>query len=511
MNNLSASLRTLAIYAVCLPVAIFLGYTVSNPLEMSTVVTYAVIAFALCLPLLMKWHHAILMLSWNMSMTMFFLPGRPTLAMVALVFSGCVFVLQRALDRKMRFIVVPQVTIPLVLLGCVVLMTAKLTGGIGFRSLGSEVYGGKHYMFLMFGILAYFVISARPIPPEKVRRYMGLFCIGSITTIISDFYSIAPSGAKFIFLFFPPSVTSLMGDMEVGTTRLAGAGGFATAVFLFMMCRYGIEGIFSKPLRAVIFIAGSSVGLLGGHRAFIVTLGLIFMIQFFLEGLHRTKWLVRFGSLAVIGSVFLVVFSSKLPFTLQRTISFLPFVEVGQDAVDSAQSTVEWRFKMWAGLARQIPQHLLLGKGYALTAEEFQGTTGTAWAFADIDPSQNGLALAGDYHNGWLSVILPFGIWGSIAVLWFLGAGGWVLVRNYRYGNPELQLYNTFLLAFFLELVLMFWGGALHTDMLNFGALVGLSVSLNRGVSKIAPQPVPERSPVDRRPLLARPAFGRSI
>ena len=181
-------------------------------------------------------------------------------------------------------------------------------------------------------------------------------------------------------------------------------------------------------------------------------------------------------------------------------------------AVESGRDTVEWRFKMWSGLARQIPQHLVLGKGYALTAEEYQLTSSTAFYYNDLDPSQNGLALAGDYHNGWLSVILPFGLWGSAAFLWFLAAGGWVLLRNYRYGDPEMKRYNTFLLAYYLESILMFWGGSLHSDMLNFGALVGLSVSLNGGVAQVVKEVLPKPAPTDRRPLLSRPrpAFGRS-
>jgi hypothetical protein len=30
---------------------------------------------------------------------------------------------------------------------------------------------------------------------------------------------------------------------------------------------------------------------------------------------------------------------------------------------------------------------------------------------------------AGDYHNGPLSILIPFGLFGMIAFLWLLGAG----------------------------------------------------------------------------------------
>ena len=34
-----------------------------------------------------------------------------------------------------------------------------------------------------------------------------------------------------------------------------------------------------------------------------------------------------------------------------------------------------------------------------------------------------GAAMAGDYHNGPLSVLIPFGIWGLAAFVWLLVAG----------------------------------------------------------------------------------------
>jgi len=57
------------------------------------------------------------------------------------------------------------------------------------------------------------------------------------------------------------------------------------------------------------------------------------------------------------------------------------------------------------------PQYLLLGKGYGFSAGNFQ-FMGRDSAFHNVDPSQQALALSSDYHNGWLSVLLTFGIWG---------------------------------------------------------------------------------------------------
>jgi len=56
----------------------------------------------------------------------------------------------------------------------VVLVTAKLTGGFGLRSFGSEVYAAGNTFGLIIGILSYFALTARRIPPAKARVVCGV-------------------------------------------------------------------------------------------------------------------------------------------------------------------------------------------------------------------------------------------------------------------------------------------------------------------------------------------------
>jgi hypothetical protein len=169
-----------------------------------------------------------------------------------------------------------------------------------------------------------------------------------------------------------------------------------------------------------------------------------------------------------------------------------------------AQASMDWRIEMWKGLLPQVPSHLLLGKGYAISQADYQ-MMGRSASLHSIDVGEQALALSGDYHNGPLSVILPFGIWGVIAFLWFLIAGVWALHHNRRYGDPALQTVNTLLLAAFLTKVVFFFVifGSLSSDILGFAGYLGLSVSLNGGICRPArapavtpaghPESIPER------------------
>ncbi len=95
-----------------------------------------------------------------------------------------------------------------------------------------------------------------------------------------------------------------------------------------------------------------------------------------------------------------------------------------------------------------------------------------------------GAIVSGDYHSGPLSILIPFGIFGLIAFVWFLAAGLRVLYRNYRYGDPSLTKLNTLLLSYFATHVVFYFVGfgSLHSDLALFTGLIGLSVALNHGM-----------------------------
>lgn len=298
-------------------------------------------------------------------------------------------------------------------------------------------------------------------------------------------------------------------------TRFAFTVGFSQAITSYMLACYGIQGIFlgRKPWRWIIFLSVSCLGLMGGFRNFAVLLFLVFLIQFFLEGMHRTKLLPIFGMLGIAAMLLILPQASRLPLTFQRSLAFLP-VKLDPVAEADAKESWEWRYKMWQELMPLIPKHLLLGKGYGFSAEDFQ-FMGNDIAFHPVSSLGGGLGLSMDYHNGWISILMTFGLWGMIAFLWFAAAGIYVLCCNYRYGDPELRTANAFLLACFIVRVLFVMtisGLGLHADLVNFAGLLGLSVSLNGGVCRqpafrpsAVPKPFALKSPFPQpRPVLQR-------
>ena len=150
---------------------------------------------------------------------------------------------------------------------------------------------------------------------------------------------------------------------------------------------------------------------------------------------------------------------------------------------------------MWQVLLPEIPRHLWVGKGYTANATDYYlAAESSKRGFGEAAESA---IIAGDFHNGPLSIILPFGIWGVLAFLFFMVAGFRVLHFNLRYGDPALRRINTFLLAYFCARLVYFLAvfGAFNSDMTLFAGIVALSISLNGGVAKRSDTPDPTLKP----------------
>jgi hypothetical protein len=514
MTNAPAILKSLVVYAICVPLAMFVGYMLTDPLEYSTFAYAGVLGLMLAFPLLLRWHYGLLLFSLNASMYLPFMKGRPDVWIVMVALSLGISVVERALSSQAHFVRVGQISWAFICMLGVIYMTAKLTGGMGLRSLGSEVYGGRKYIWLIIGILSYFAVTARRIPPERANWYVGLFILGGLTSFIGDLYPITPPPLHFIFWIFPPA-SSELGSFSVGTTRLGGVAGAAATFAFWLVARYGLRGIFlsGKTWRPVLFAAATLMIFLGGFRIKILAYCFVLGLLFVMEGLHRTRALLVILLGGILGMVLIFPLAPHLPYTAQRILSVLP-VDISPEARDSAESSTEWRINMWKAVLPQVPRYLLVGKGYAITMEDFE-IMGRDSAFHSVDASQQGLALSGDYHNGPLSVIIPFGIWGVIVFLWVVIAGMRVMYCNYRHGDASLRTVNAYFLAFSLYIFLrfLFVYGSLTNDLTYFASTIGFSVALNGGVCRPAPRPLQEWQskghPARRILPRVRPAFQR--
>lgn len=485
--------KGMVIMLIVVPLAALLGFLLAMPEELPSLAIIAVVLIILTIPVLIQWHHLILIMSWNAALIVFFLPGQPNVWMLVTLTSLFWTVLNKTLNREYPINNVPWLTWAMIALAVVVLATAKFTGGMGLRTLGGQVYGGKKYYYILFAILAYFAISTPRIPIAKAQRYVTLYYLTGLTAAMANLLYFFPS-LWFLFNVFPVdyAVSLATEDFDVTSIKFNRLGGLtfaAQAMCSLMIMRFGIRGIldFSKAWRFLVMLGLIAISMLGGFRSSFIAIMLLAVIQFFLEGLHRTRLFPVSLMSCLVGFILLIPFAQVLPLSVQRTLSVIPMLKLNPAARVDAQISTEWRLRMWEVLVPEIPRYLLLGKGYV---------TGAADYYLGLESMKRGFSanyeaslIAGDYHNGPLSVIIPFGIWGALAFLCFCGASFRVLYLNWKFGDARLKSINTFLFAAFITHFLFFMliFGAIHGDIFTFAGLIGLSVSLNSGVCKPDP------------------------
>jgi hypothetical protein len=494
MSNASALFRSLLAYGICLPLAVLLGYLLATPLDFTTVGVVGVVVFVLAMPVLLRWHHFFLIAAWNTTALVFFVPGKPPLWMALAALSLGICILQCALNRNMKFLSVPSVARSLLFLTGVVLLTMSLTGGLGLASFGSDTNGGKKYISLLAAIAGFFAMINRQIPSKRAGLYVALFLLGGASMLIADLPGrVSPSFSSLFVLFPVTSVAAFAEKDSVFQTtslisRLSGLAYVGSAVICLLLARYGLRGVLdvTKPWRLSLLCLFFAIALFSGFRSTFITLVLTFGLLFYLEGMHRTRWLLPVVFLLLAGGSLVVLFAPRLPYSIQRSLAVLPFVPVDPVARIDAATSNDWRLQVWRESLPDIPQHLFVGKGYAFSATEQEQAEMRA---AKMGGNLESVEMVGNYHNGPLSVILAFGIFGSLAVLCLFAAGIRVLYQNYQFGDPALRNINTFLFCYFVVSVVVFFVvyGALDTDLRVFLGVLGLGISLNGGVAAAAP------------------------
>ncbi len=475
-------------YAACAAVAIVLGYMMSNPFAKKNILVVGAILGVAFSPILLKWYHPLLIFCWNANIAFWFLPGTPTIVFLMSVMGFSVALLSRWMSVKYRFYNDRFLTWALAAFVLVLLVTAFKTG-IGIRSAGSDTYGGKKYLLIIGSVMGYFALVSRAVPLRRARLFTGIFMLSALTAMLSYLIYFAGPVAYPLFAFFPPEMMGLQAleglSGRGGMIRWAGLSTTGSACCFFLMLRFGIRGLLNghKPWRGALFLFFLAVSFLGGFRSVLLLIGLTFWAQFFLEGLHRTRFLPVLVGVCLVALVVTLPFVKQMPLSVQRTLSVLP-IEVDPIAEADARESTEWRVDMWKRLVPLVSQYFWKGKGFAIDPIDLyfaeQGVLrGT---LRNFEPA----LVAGNYHNGGLSVLIGFGIFGLISFILLLAASIRILYRHYRRRDPALHTINTFLLAHFIARTISFFAvfGEVGTDVTMFLGIVGLGVSLNLGAAR---------------------------
>jgi O-antigen ligase len=479
MSSRSVNLQYFIALALIVPVALLLGALLADPTSPQSIMVVGAVVLTISAPLVLRWHHPLTILLVNAPLNAFFLPGQPDLWIVLGGASLGISIVARGLGDQTPRCWTTSTAMPLLALAAVIILTAALTGGVSGRSLGAEGWGGKRYLRVLGAILVFFAIAARPVNLSQVTQIASGYFLSGVVAVVSNLVYLA--GPSFFFLYTVFSVDLAIFQLKGSEIqRYTGLTWATLAGIYFMLARFGIRGVASHPGRLAIFLALIGLGLFGGFRSTLIMVVMVLAFQFFFERLYRGRYILLLVGALTIAMVTLVAVGDRLPLSFQRSISFLP-VELDPVAKRDAASTLEWRVEMWKVVVKEIPQYFWLGKGFTFSGTDFYLTRlavqqGRYTAYEDT-------LVSGNYHQGLLTIIIPFGIFGLVAFFWFVGAGWWILFQNARRSRPQLQSINTFILSYYSARLVfyIFLYGQFDTEFVVFTSCVALSLAINRG------------------------------
>lgn len=482
----TTALRTLVIYGIILPLAVMIGWMLSGDLTQGSFAILAGIVFVLLLPALLKWHYAMMVFSLNSAVTIFFFPGKPSLWMLMGGINFGIAILHRVMQKRRAFISAPSITISLLIILAIVVATGNLRGGFSVMAMGGTSYGGKGYYFIIGAIITYFGLVSQRIPLEMAKTYVALFFLPIVVfSLGSMLIYFAGPAYYFLYILFPVGFASYQAGTEYAgnVVRFAAVWPAAGAITNYLMAIYGVRGTLGKWWRLLLLLAALVIGTLAGFRSFLLLFAIVFIILFYMEGLLRSPLFPALVLISALSVLAVAPFASKLPRAMQRTLSVLPF-DIDPGVRSEAQGSVEWRVDMWRAVLPDLPKYIWIGKGFAISPTDLY--LAEQASLRGRSPSFATSMLAGDYHNGPLSVYVPFGSFGSLAFLFFLVTGLRAMLSNYRYGNSALNNINRFLYAFFLTKVIFFFTifGSFYSDLPQLIGPLGLCIALNGGICR---------------------------
>ncbi|MFT3783143.1 MAG: hypothetical protein QM790_14135 [Nibricoccus sp.] len=309
----------------------------------------------------------------------------------------------------------------LALVGYVLVLIALMFyRGVGFRVLGGEQMGGRFYtQQMVLVVLPLLMLSMR----LSKKQLVVASCVGwgmSFTYLISDF-ALSWGGVtqKVLYFFEVPTdaVTFELGFEVTGLRRHQSFSFVGMAIFSAILVSSTLRDLLSRravivlPLALGVFV----LALASGHRtAFIQIISILFFLSLFQR--YWTPLRVVVAVLVVTTSVLVLYLTAvHLPLAVQRSVSFLPGIEVVPLAFDNAADTLNDRIGVLKLAIKDIPQYLAIGRGFGMER-------------IDILPSDSVYSgvwlqyMNGFFYNGLIGSILKTGLAGVLCtgafVIW---------------------------------------------------------------------------------------------
>lgn len=414
--------------------AFSMGMRSGNPYLMSVPVLIPVVIYGVSRP------EVVFLFTMAIMNSKLVLPGFPgdlELYHVTLAFAVMVMIIRETIVKE-RLVLDPWIRWTCLAYGCIVFGT-MMARGIGFRMLGSVEAGGMRYVLIYLGVLSIWFLPNINVSPRGLKTALVCYATLSFFPVLAEVTLLA-SGGRFYQQYYFVKTGFGLGDtfsaFEIGqgtrftSASILGRGLIYLPFFLFPFrnkYKYFYAGMICLGLFFVTY---------SGFRSVLVS-SCIFLAYILFTLLAGYRKRLIFFSMVFAASAFVLLYLTYdyLPYGVQRTVSFLPYISEGNLAIQDARGSTDFRLGTWEIAAQRLDEYLWLGRG-------------ATYSLRDVYLLSTGPYLQGlnymhgwvtNLHNGPLEVLVFFGIPGALAFAMFLSRTLWKLFKSIKFKNPLLE------------------------------------------------------------------------
>jgi hypothetical protein len=480
-------IQTFLICVAALVLAIFLGARIGGERYSELVVGAAVVLLASVTLVFGRFYWVVVIASSFLGGTFPFLGGQFTPFQILMAIGVAKFFVGDVALRHTKLKVGPRFDAFLIMAFMAVLTWHGIHDRFGMKFLGSSIWGGRHYVNVFVGLVAFAVIQSVPASTKVWRKLPPLvLAVTSFDLIIGIITTVFPASIYKIYPFY--SAVSWAGVEEIVsgeslTGRIGSFGNFGFILILIVLASVSLRRLLhpSHFRHLVLLAIGGATALYSGFRSAVINSFLGTLIAGVRDLKGRVVFLVFLIAISLAVLSFVNSEIIRLPKQVQRALTFVPGnwdTEMAQDAASSN----EFRQRVWTTFTRQyFPVHPWIGRGFGFRSEWGQKLTYQKKMYDTIQVIETG-----NIHNGFLASLDAMGIIGTIFfVLWNVR----LLIRTLRvpFNKDEPAGVVLRFIALYIGVsIISYWFGA--QDVGSFlpreFALAGVFLRLQREVER---------------------------
>jgi len=343
--------------------------------------------------------------------------------------------------------------------------------GSGLYILGDDKIGGGAYLLWIASLTGLFFSKYVNLSLKQAKLLILGWIILPLLNPFLEWLTIKSGGSlyvitKYFNVSYERLYETLVQETEMIRSSTAPISTFFQIMGIFILSRR--QNLF---LFIIFSLIGAAMIMFSGFRSYLVAYSFITFLSAFFIYKRRSSLIIFSLITGFLSLVFIALFIEYMPFSIQRTLSFIPGLNVDIVALENANETTLWRVKIWQFALADITKYAIIGKGLAWEINTWTNLFSTGWYVTPEFFYANH-----NYHSGPITLIIDYGLPGTII---------WLLLQIYIFK----QLRKSFKYAIFTSsksiisvfyiygCIMIFW------DILHFWLIYGQTQWMQRFIS----------------------------